>query len=230
MNILLFWGKSFQVIYKIQECEAQLATAQDKGEQIAAEGSVTDRNTIAEQLTSLKHQLSSLRRAVEQRKGEHENAAVEYQRLTVQLDELLDKMHQQEAVIKCRPLLQLPAESVELERVKHKSLVADVKSLLSATESLFESVQPDAALPSTLQERMSEATYLRDTLPTELAARGAYLEEQLGLRSQYDNLFQRLSNWLDEAKLRMRPSSNGVDFEHAANDLKEHIVILFILN
>ena len=91
-------------------------------------------------------------------------------------------------------------------------------------------MQPDAALPSTLQERMSEATYLRDTLPTELAARGAYLEEQLGLRSQYDNLFQRLSNWLDEAKLRMRPSSNGVDFEHAANDLKEHIVILFILN
>lgn len=62
------------MIYKIQECEAQLATAQDKGEQIASEGSVADRNTIAEQLTSLKHQLSSLRRAVEQRRGEHENA------------------------------------------------------------------------------------------------------------------------------------------------------------
>ena len=213
-----------QVIYKIQECEAQLATAQDKGEQIAAEGSVTDRNTIAEQLTSLKHQLSSLRRAVEQRKGEHENAAVEYQRLTVQLDELLDNMHKQEAVIKCRPLLQLPAESVEHERTKHKALASEVKALLSATEELFGSVQPDATLPSTLQERMSEATYLRDTLPTELTARGNYLDEQLSLRSQYDVLFQRLSNWLDEAKLRMRPSSNGVDFENVGKDLKEHIV------
>ena len=41
--------------------------ASDKGEQIGAEGSVADRNTITEQISSLKSQLSSLRRAVEQR-------------------------------------------------------------------------------------------------------------------------------------------------------------------
>lgn len=55
------------MIYKIQECEGQLTMASDKGEQIGAEGSVTDRNTITEQISSLKSQLSSLRRAVEQR-------------------------------------------------------------------------------------------------------------------------------------------------------------------
>ena len=55
------------MIYKIQECEGQLTMASDKGEQIGAEGSVADRNTITEQISSLKSQLSSLRRAVEQR-------------------------------------------------------------------------------------------------------------------------------------------------------------------
>lgn len=55
------------MIYKIQECEGQLTMASDKGEQIGAEGSVADSNTITEQISSLKSQLSSLRRAVEQR-------------------------------------------------------------------------------------------------------------------------------------------------------------------
>ena len=213
-----------QVIYKIQECEGQLATAQDKGEQIAAEGSVTDRNTITEQLTSLKHQLSALRRAVEQRRGEHENAAAEFKRLAGQIDELLDKMHEQEAIIRCRPLLQLPAESVEQESSKHKALAGDVKALLVATESLFASIPHDSAIPSTLQERISEATFLRDTLPTELASRGAYLEEQLALRSQYESVIRRLNNWMDEARLRLRPPSNGVDFEHIDKELDEHKV------
>ena len=213
------------MIYKIQECEGQLAAAQDKGEQIANEGSVTDRNTISEQLTSLKHQLSALRRAVEQRRGEHENAAAEHQRLAVQLDELLDKMHQQEAIIRCRPLLQLTAESVEQEINKHKTLAGDVKTLLSATETLFSSVPSEISLPSNLQERVSEATFLRDTLPTELASRGSYLDQQLALRSRYETTVRRLNGWMDEARLRLRPPSNGVDFEHVENELREHMVI-----
>ena len=212
------------VIYKIQECEAQLATAQDKGEQIAAEGSVTDRNTIAEQLTSLKHQLSSLKRAVEQRRGEHVMAAAEFQRLSEQLDELLDKMHDKEAVIRCRPLLELPAESVDQERTKHKALAADIKSLLAGVEGIFAAIPHDSTIPSTLQERLSEATFLQDTLPSELASRGTYLEEQLALRAQYDDAVRRLNNWLDESKLRLRPPSNGVDFENVNKDLQEHLV------
>lgn len=212
------------VIYKIQECEAQLATAQDKGEQIAAEGLVSDRNTIAEQLTSLKHQLNALRRAVEQRRGAHENAAAEYKRLAGQLDELLDKMREKETTARCRPLLMLPAESVEHERTQHKVLTADVKALLASIESLFSAVPKDSIVPAALQERMSEAACLRDTLPTELAARETYLEEQLGLRSQYDSVLRRLNGWVDEARLRLRPPSNGVDFEHIGKELEEHVV------
>ena len=220
----MFLPTAFQVIHKIQECEALLAAAQDKGEQIAAEGSVTDRNTIAEQLTSLKQQLSSLKRAVEKRRGEHENAAAEYKRLTAQFDTLVDKLHELEGTIRCRPLLHLLAETVEHERSKHNTLANEVSALLAASASLFKALPDGSVIPSTLQERMSEAALLRDTLPTELAARGAYIEEQLGLRTQYDNFIRRLNVWLDEAKLRLRPSSSGVDFEHIDKELEEHFV------
>ena len=50
-----------QVILKIQECEGLLASANDKGMQIASEGTVEDRNIIMEQLQTLKHQLQNLR-------------------------------------------------------------------------------------------------------------------------------------------------------------------------
>lgn len=168
-----------------------------------------------------------MRRAVEQRRGEHENAAAEFKRLATQLDELLDKMHEQEAIIRCRPLLHLTAESVEKEIDKHKTLSGDVKALLLATESIFSSMpQESNMMPSNLQERLSEATFLRDTLPTELAARGGYLEEQLVLRSQYESVVRRLNNWMDETRLRLRPPSNGVDFEHLDKELEEHKVQL----
>ena len=82
-------------------------------------------------------------------------------------------------------------------------------------------------IPSTLQERLSEAAFLRDSLPTELEARGAYLEEQLNWRSQFDTWVHRLNSWLDEAKLRLRPSSTGVDFEHVSTELNDHVVLFF---
>lgn len=185
---------------------------------------MTDRNTIAEQLTSLKHQLASLKRAVEQRRGEHEMAAAEFKRLSEQLDELLDKMHEHEATIRCRPLLQLSVESVEQERTRHKALAAECKSLLAAVENIMSAIPQESTIPSTLQERLSESTFLRDTIPAELASRGTYLEEQLALRVQYDECVRRLNNWLDESKLRLRPPSNGVDFENVSKDLHEHQV------
>lgn len=133
-------------------------------------------------------------------------------------------MHEQEGIIRCRPLLQLTAESVEQESSKHKVLGGDVKSLLMVTETLFASIPHDSMIPSRLQERISEATFLRDTLPSELAARGDYLKEQLALRSKYESVIRRLNSWMDEARLRLRPPSNGVDFEHIEKELNEHKV------
>ena len=99
------------------------------------------------------------------------------------------------------------------------------RTLLSESESLSGAgPKENSTIPSQLQERLSEAAFLRDSLPEQIAARGAYLEEQLQWRSQLNQAQRRLNSWLDEAKLRLRPSSNGVDFEHVSTELNEHVV------
>lgn len=105
---------------KIQECEALLATATDKGEQIAAEGSAADRNTITEQLQSLKQQLTALRRAVERQRQQHEATAAEHVKLAAELDSILEWLHSHEAEVKSRPLLNIDVASVEKEQEKHE--------------------------------------------------------------------------------------------------------------
>lgn len=109
-----------KVIVKIQECEALLAAATDKGEQIAAEGTAADRNTITEQLQSLKQQLTALRRAVERQRQQHEATAAEHVKLAAELDAILEWLHSHEAEVKSRPLLSIDVASVEQEQEKHK--------------------------------------------------------------------------------------------------------------
>ena len=110
----------FQVILKIQECEAMLATATDKGQSIANEGSASDRNNVTEQLQSLKQQLQGLRRAVESQRSQHVLTAEAHKKLAVELGNALDELHKNEATVRSRPLLERAVASVENEIIKHK--------------------------------------------------------------------------------------------------------------
>lgn len=108
------------MIVKIQECEAVLAAASDKGQQIAADGSAADRNSVTETLTSLKQQLQGLRRAVERQREALEKSAATHAQMADTLDGLLDRGHALEVQVQGRPLLLRTLESVEAELVKHK--------------------------------------------------------------------------------------------------------------
>jgi nesprin-1 len=108
------------VITRIQECEAQLASAMDKGARIADEGTITDRNSITEQLQSLKQQLQGLRRAVENKRAEHELTLAEHKKYAADLDAAFTWLHDKETVIKSRPLLETSAMSVDIEIRKHE--------------------------------------------------------------------------------------------------------------
>ena len=57
---------------QVQDIEALLAAAQDKGQQISEEGTVSDRNAILKQLQSLKQQVTQLKRAVEAKRRQYE--------------------------------------------------------------------------------------------------------------------------------------------------------------
>lgn len=108
------------MIVKIQECEAMLASATDKGQLISNEGSAVDRNNVTEQLQSLKQQLQGLRRAVENQRSQHEMTAAEHRKLALELEAALDWLHQHEAAVRSRPLLERAPASVENEITKHK--------------------------------------------------------------------------------------------------------------
>lgn len=108
------------IIHKIQECDALLALATDKGEQIAADGSTNDRNSITDMLGSLKQQLQQLKRSAERQREIHEKSLAAFGKLAQELDDVLDSLNNLESDVKGRPLLKREPESVDEEVEKHK--------------------------------------------------------------------------------------------------------------
>lgn len=210
------------VIVKIQECEALLTSAEDKGQQIAADGSAQDRNTITEQLQSLKHSLQNLRRAVEKQRQEHENTAAEYRKLASELEEILDWLHANESTVRSRPLLCRGVESVEKELKNHEELASNVNEYLNKIYKIQEATKRDENLPGSLLEQLQEANSLLTSLPRDLEERQKYLETNKTLREEYAALRQKLFDWVKEAEIRLATHKEGVDFENILQDLEEH--------
>ncbi|KAL0110413.1 hypothetical protein PUN28_013801 [Cardiocondyla obscurior] len=210
------------VILKIQECEATLASATDKGQQIAAEGSVVDRNNVTEQLQSLKQQLQALRRAVETQREQHELAAAEHRRLANELADILDRLESKEKEVKSRPLLERDPTSVEAELKKHHALCADVNEYLDRIKNLKESLRHEEGMPGSLKEMLSEAVSLLTFLPREMEERGNYFESNMQMRLDYAALTDKLHNWVHEAEIRLESNKEGLDFENILSDLEEH--------
>lgn len=210
------------IIVKIQECEALLASAEDKGQQIAADGSSQDRNAITEQLQSLKQSLQNLRRAVEKQRQEHEITAAEYKKLAAELEEILDWLHANEATVRSRPLLNRDVASVDKEIQKHLELANNVNEYLDKIRKIQETTKHDDSVPGSLQEQLQEANSLLSSLPRELEERQKYLESNKTLREEYNIHKQKLYSWINEAKIRLDSQKEGVDFENIQQDLEEH--------
>lgn len=213
-------------ILKIQECEALLASATDKGQQISAEGSTVDRNNITEQLQSLKQQLQGLRRAVETQREQHELAAAEHKRLAKELAEILDWLEDKEKEVKSRPLLERDPTSVEAELTKHNELCEAVNDHLDRIRNLKNSIPHEEGMPGSLKEMLSEAVSLLSSLPREMEERGNYLESNMKLRLEYAALTDKLRSWVNEAEIRLESDKDGLDFENILSDLEEHKVII----
>lgn len=94
--------------------------ATDKGERIAEEGSAFDRNNITQQLQSLKQQLITLRKAVDKERQKLEATAAEHIKLATDLEQVMDWIRENEALIKSRPLLEINVESVNKDLKVHE--------------------------------------------------------------------------------------------------------------
>jgi len=103
-------------------------------------------------------------------------------------------------------------------------LTTDVQAHLDVVRSVLESVRGEDGLPSSLRERLSEASLLTNTLPTELAERGAYLQSNAALRRDHAALRDQLHAWVRDARLRLDKDIDGVDFPNVLTDLEKHKV------
>ncbi|KAF5308513.1 hypothetical protein FQR65_LT06178 [Abscondita terminalis] len=148
------------IILKIQTCEAMLASAEDKGQQIAADGTAQDRNNVTEQIQSVKQSLQNLRRAVEKQRRDHEHTAAEHRKLASELEDILDWLHANEAVVRSRPLLRRDIKSVEKELENHYELSSNVNKYLDRIREVQEVTKNDDSMPGSLLEQLSEANSL----------------------------------------------------------------------
>ncbi|CAG9785832.1 unnamed protein product [Diatraea saccharalis] len=210
------------IIGKIQGCEALLATATDKGQQIAAEGTVIDRNNITELLQSLKQQLLTLRRTVESKRQEHERAAAEHKKLASDLSEILQWLHDNEALVHSRPLLNRDVASVDKKLIEHAALAKNIQLYLDKLEKITDVIKNDDGVPGSLLEMVSEGNSLKTSLPAELTNREKYLQDNKKNRQQYLQLVEKLNIWVNEANIRLDMGKNGTDFENIEADLEEH--------
>lgn len=210
------------VIIKIQECEALLASAADKGQQIVADGTTQDRNNVTEQIQSLKQALQNLRRAVEKQRQEHENTAAEHKKLAAELEEILDWLHENEGAVRSRPLLKRDVDSVNKELNSHNELSANVNKYLDRVRKVQETTKHDDSMPSSLQEQIQEANSLLTILPRELEERKKYLDNNKALRENYMALKQKLYDWVKEAEIRLQCNKDGIDYQNILSDLEEH--------
>lgn len=210
------------VIVKIQECEALLASANDKGQQIASEGNAADQNSITEQLQSLKQQLKNLRKLVETQRQKHELTLAEHRKMAAELSEVLDWLHLNEGQAKSRPLLDRDPDSVERELQKHKRFSKDVAKHLAQIHVINEQAQYEVGMPGSLLEMISEGRSLMATLPNELEEREKYLTNSKTYRIEFMSLVAKFNDWVHEAEIRLQNGKHGVDYENIQTDLDEH--------
>lgn len=74
-------------------------------------------------MQSLKQQLITLRKAVEKERQKLEATAAEHIKLGTDLEQVLDWIHENEALVKSRPLLEINIESVEIDLKKHEVII-----------------------------------------------------------------------------------------------------------
>ncbi|KAA0201773.1 hypothetical protein HAZT_HAZT011047 [Hyalella azteca] len=209
------------VIIKIQECEGQLTSAQDKGAIIGEEGHVEDRNAIMEELQILKSGVSNLRREVENKQQEHETTAESHKKLQVELNTAMEWLFEQESELKSRPLLTLEVESAEDEIETHNNLSSDIEGQLEKVKEVLTAAKKESGLPHILQERIAEANMVLSTYPLELKSRLKYLTDAKMLRIDYEDFSTRIAEWVSNAKSRLQ-THDGVDFENLSSELEDH--------
>jgi len=208
-----------ELIGPLQEAEAKLSTATDKGAQIMEEVGVEDRNGIVRELQEIKQGLHSLRTAASTLRAEFEQLASEHLKAAGELDVGINWLHDKEGTIKSRPHLHI--SNCEEELRAQMALETDVNSRLIDLEEILEGMGQDETLPSALIEKVNEAKSLLKRIPEELRSRGNYLRENAEMREKYSRLFGEVREWAAGVENGLNNEDVLKDIENAGKHAQE---------
>lgn len=208
-----------EVTAKIQECEGILASLQDKGQKIAAEGTSADGNKITENNQSLKQKLQNLYQQVKNQRQKHESTMAEHNKLSSELSALLLWLHNNEAMCKSRPLLERDPDSVEHETTKHDVFAKEVQERLDQLQKIDEQIDIDSGIPVSVINMLSEGRSLIQMLPKELSDRRKYLTDSKEHRINYIKYVNDFKQWIHQAEGYFENAKHGIDFKNIASDI-----------
>lgn len=207
------------MITKIQECEGLLASAHDKGQKIASEGTVADGNAITEHIQSLKQKLQNLRKRVESQRQKHENTLAEHNKVANELSGLLLWLHNNEALCKSRPLLERDPDSVDREITKHNLFATDVQKNLDEFQKIDEQLESETGIPVSVVNMLSEGRSLLTNLPNELDERNKYLTNSKQHRIDYITKAGQFKSWINDAEGYLDDCKHGIDYKNLSSNI-----------
>jgi len=212
-----------KIMLKIHECEGLLLSANDKGMQIASEGTVEDRNNIIEQLQTLKQQLQTLKQTVENLRQEHEKAANLYKNFESDLNKTINALHEKEGVVKILPILDIDTETVDQEIRKHETLAADIQKMLVKLQTILDGIDNERSLPPSLVDTVSIGKSLLKSLPEAINDRKNYLESNKDYRLKYTQHVGDFNNWINLVESDFIYDNDDIDFENITSMIDKHV-------
>lgn len=204
---------------KIQECEGMLASVHDKGQKIAAEGTIADGNAITEINQKLKQKLQNLHKKVKAQRQKHETMMAEHNKIISELSSILQWLHNNETTCKSRPLLERDPDSVEHETTKHNIFAKEVQDHLDKVQKIDEQIDIESGLQSNILDMLSEGRCLINNLPKELADRKQYLLDSKQSRIDYIEYINEFKDWIHQSEGHLESCKHGIDFENIVSNI-----------
>ena len=102
-----------------------------------------------------------------------------------------------------------------------QTLKNDVCSKLESIKSIKENLQQVEGISGVLKEKLSEGQVLLTRIPLELQNRHDYLQTNVNLRRDYENMLEKFFEWIHQAEKVLEVSGEGVDFDHIYAELDD---------
>lgn len=206
---------------KIQECEGILASVFDKGQKIAAEGTVADGNAITEINQNVKQMLQNLHKKVKVQRQKHEIMMAEHNKIMSELSTLLQWLLNNETTCKSRPLLERDPDSVEHETTKHDVFAKNIQEHLDKIQKIDEQIEVDSNLQPSILDMLSEGRSFINNLPKELMDRRQYLIDNKQHRIAYIEYINQFKDWIHQAEGYLEDCKHGIDFKNIVSGIEK---------